>query len=128
MKFFIIAFTLLLTLPSFATRGKVIDCSIGNDADYLVLINLEANQVQLWERAGSGVSYPALVTDRIQRQFYDGNKLMAQSEKFGRIDLSFNGWGRGQWKHNHKLDRHLQYVHAEDNSNGVAQLVECVQR
>lgn len=128
MKFFTIALTLLLTLPSFATNRKVIDCSIGNDADYLVHINLEANQVQLWERAGSGVSYPALVTDKIQRHFYDGKKLMAQTERFGRIDLSFNGWGRGQWKHNNKLNPHLQYAYEEDNSNGVALLSECVEQ
>lgn len=117
---------LLVNLPSFAMNFKAINCSIGYNAEYSVLINLKTNTVQLWEMAGSGVSYPALITDGIAKYASNGNRLTVETIRTGRIDLSFDGWGSGVWKHNRNLDRYLKYA-GDENVNGAASLIECVE-
>ena len=126
MKSLIVGLVLLGSLPTYAINYNVINCSIGYDAQYSVLINLKAKTVQLWEIAGPGVSYPALVTDNIARHAFNGNHLTVDTQKTGRINLSFDGWGSGAWKHNRLLDRFLQYA-GDENVNGAVSLVECVE-
>lgn len=126
MKPLLTGFLLFISAPSFALNFDVINCSIGPDASYSVLINLKSQRVELWEMAGTGVSYPALATDAITGHSFKRNKLSVKTSSTGQIELVFNGWGSGKWSHHKVLDRHLQYA-IDENVNGVAELVECIE-
>lgn len=130
MKSLLTIMGLLTSFTTMAGNPKIINCSLGSNYDYSVLIDLTSKKVELWEMAGSGVAYPSLASDIIIKQEIKGNTLTVETKKTGLISINTfwkqGGWGNGNWKHNYQLDSKLVYADSESNSNGNAILFECV--
>ena len=130
MKSFLAIILLLTSFSALANKPEIINCTLGSNYDYSVLINLTSKKVELWEMAGSGVAYPSLASDIIVKQEIKGNILILETSRTGRISITTfwkqGGWGEGSWKHNRLLDPKLEYADTDSNSNGNATLFECV--
>lgn len=130
MNSFFAVILFLVSFSAFADKPMVINCTIGANYDYSVLINLTSKKVELWEMAGSGVAYPSLMSDTIIKQGIKGNILTLETKATGHISITTawkqGGWGEGTWKHNRLLDSRLKYADPDSNANGSATLFECV--